>query len=135
MVIHQCQCLIRSDQNLGYIMKDCGECNWCCFFPAGKGLNKPRNSWCKHCEVGVGCAIYDDRPESCLTYQCVWLQDQVMPDDLRPDRCGVMFEIPHGMNTIAGLVDPDRPNAWKAKRVRQLIGKFQEAGYPVLIRT
>ena len=83
----------------------------------------------------MGCAIYDDRPESCLTYQCVWLQDQVMPDDLRPDRCGVMFEIPHGMNTIAGLVDPDRPNAWKAKRVRQLIGKFQEAGYPVLIRT
>lgn len=57
-----------------------------------------------------------------------------MPDEFRPDRCGVMFEMPYGTKTIIGLVDPWRPNAWKTRRMKQLITKFNKAGYPVMIK-
>jgi len=106
---------------------------WCCFHPAWPGLKGPKE-WCKHSEVGAGCRIYADRPMACSTFRCVWLQDAVMPDEFRPDRCGVMFEIPYGTKTIIGMVDPARPDAWKSERVRQLVNKFVKAGYPVKIR-
>ena len=114
-------------------MKECGSCNWCCYFPTGNGLTKGLNEWCKYVVPGVGCIIYDSRPK-CCHYECVWKQDQYLEEEFRPDQCGVMFEIPHNSDTIHGFVDPDRPGAWETKRMRQLITKFIQAGYPVKIR-
>jgi len=114
-------------------MKNCGACHWCCYHPAAAEL-KERSEWCRYFKEGLGCKIYADRPEACRTFACVWLQDAVMPEEFRPDRCGVMFEVPYRTKMIVGLVDPQRPEAWKAKRVQQLVRKFINAGYPVKIR-
>lgn len=45
---------------------------------------------CRHI-VPTGCAIYEDRPEVCRSFQCGWIQAPNLPDALRPDRCGVLF--------------------------------------------
>lgn len=112
----------------------CSGCTWCCFHPAVKEFGKPIQEWCVHCNEN-GCSIYEDRPKSCSTYECVYFQDKLMPEEFRPDRCGVMFEIPYGSKDIYALVDPDRPNALKERRMIQLISKFNDAGYKVMIRS
>lgn len=46
---------------------------------------------CKH-RVASGCAIYADRPENpCKTFQCGWLQETVLDEELRPDKCGAVL--------------------------------------------
>jgi len=48
--------------------------------------------YCSFCEPNVGCNIYDHRPEECKTFKCCYLQMNEVHPDLRPDKCGVVFE-------------------------------------------
>jgi hypothetical protein len=52
-------------------------------------LDKRPGEWCQHCIAGHGCGIYQDRPQVCRSFRCLWLEDLSMPDDMRPDRVGV----------------------------------------------
>ena len=36
-------------------------------------LNKQEGKWCAHCAIGSGCRIYEDRPEQCRSFVCLWL--------------------------------------------------------------
>jgi hypothetical protein len=80
----------------------CGDCRLCCRVLEVKEIEKPFLEWCRHPKRGVGCAIYETRPESCRAFVCTWLASQRagppdgapwdrMPPELRPDRCGVIF--------------------------------------------
>jgi hypothetical protein len=77
-------------------MRDCETCSVCCKVTRVKELDKPAGRWCQHCEPGGrGCTIYETRFEVCRTYKCFWLTDEakVLPDDARPDRSKLMFDI------------------------------------------
>jgi len=73
--------------------RHCGSCTLCCKLIGVHELAKPERVWCIHCDRSRGCRIYEDRPESCRTFACLWLQsgrrpaNQKLPDALRPDRC------------------------------------------------
>jgi hypothetical protein len=67
----------------------CGDCTVCCTVPAIPELQKAADSPCVHC-VKAGCAIYDRRPAACEAFFCGWRRLADLPDDLRPDRCGVV---------------------------------------------
>jgi hypothetical protein len=69
-------------------------------------IDKPRNVWCKDCTIGKGCNIYPDRPNSCRTFDCVWLSNPDIPDTLRPDRIGV-YGVAHG-GYVKLVSDPDQ---------------------------
>lgn len=77
---------------------------------------KPARCQCEHA-VKHGCAIYDDRPEPCRDWSCLWLLTQGdpavrLPSALRPDRSGVVLE----PNTAGNLVAHSRrPNDWRAE--------------------
>lgn len=114
-------------------MRDCGRCAWCCYFPTAPELNKPTNEWCKHCDIGKGCSIYKDRPLSCKQFECLWYKQNQIPESLRPDKCGVMFELPDNCLTYVGYADPMTPDAWQEPNVLNLIKKINEAGHSVLI--
>lgn len=74
--------------------RPCGDCTACCsgqllgvahgnFFGCGKACvfltdNK--------------CGIYDIRPKVCRGFQCGWSQ-HLLPEDLRPDKCGLMVSV------------------------------------------
>jgi len=71
-------------------MNECGDCTACCEVLPIKELNKPKNTMCSDC-TGSGCGIYEKRPQVCKDYQCIYTQSN-MPEELRPDKSGVILE-------------------------------------------
>ena len=72
-------------------MRECGECTACCegWLP-DESLDMYPGQPCSHCQ-GAGCAIYETRPERpCRTFRCAWLEDEALPEKMRPDRCGAI---------------------------------------------
>ena len=71
-------------------MKECGECTLCCKLLETHDIPSEIGVYCRHCKNG--CSIYDERPEECRTYQCMWSQMETVADELRPDKCGIIFD-------------------------------------------
>ena len=63
----------------------CGTCTMCCKVYRIPILNKQEGKWCAHCAIGSGCRIYEDRPEQCRSFVCLWLQDVTMPPEWKPE--------------------------------------------------
>lgn len=114
-------------------MKECGNCTWCCFFLDVPDYNSPVNEYCSNCEPNVGCKIHDIRNKICREFECLWKLEKQIPDSLRPDRCGVVFEPPNGCRTFVGYVDPDNHENWKKPEVQILIQKLVDLNHPVAI--
>lgn len=82
----------------------CGDCRMCCKTPyiktefLGHPFEKASHSVCSHCDSEVGCSVNYAKPTACRSFRCLWLQSRdknwIMPDELRPDRCGVIFTGP-----------------------------------------
>ena len=68
-------------------MNKCEDCNLCCKLPQinDPAFSKPSYQWCEHCEPGIQCNIYNDRPLTCKTFECIWLNADVGP---RPKKAG-----------------------------------------------
>ncbi len=109
---------------------DCGTCTQCCRLLAVTELKKPKNTRCAHCNVGVGCKIYEDRPESCISFKCIWLQTQgtglALPLALRPDKSKVVLHTTPDEKNIVAKVDPDMPMAWMNRGISDMLSKFSE---------
>lgn len=71
------------------MMRSCDGCNACCTAVGVNELGKPCNFRCEHQTEG-GCGIYGKHPESCRTYQCLWLEGILLFKD-RPDVMGVVM--------------------------------------------
>ena len=105
----------------------------CCKVMGIDELRKPPSVWCQHAEIGKGCKIYEDRPESCRVFRCLWLNDPRLPDEMRPDKSKVVFHVEKDKGRLKVNVDPDRPDAWKKGLVGQYIGLVRSLGVDVLI--
>lgn len=101
----------------------CGDCSLCCevMRVSAPGWDKPPRQRCPH-QCKRGCGIYEQRPENCEGFECLWLVSQHHPDgpdfalprDLRPDRCGVVIEPNEHGNIVAHC---KFPAAWKKPAV------------------
>ena len=116
-------------------MRECGQCSWCCYFTTAPELHKDTYEWCAHCNNG--CRIYGatEYPESCGNFTCLWHNQPQVPEALRPDRCGVMFERVQGGSVFVGHVDPERPEAWKAPEIGVFVEKIKQSGNSVIMYT
>lgn len=72
--------------------RSCGSCTVCCRVLEIKALDKPAGILCGH-NTGSACGIYDERPEACARWHCLWRKIGALPDELRPDRSGVVFSL------------------------------------------
>jgi len=52
----------------------CGACTACCKTHEVFEIEKPAGAWCPHCDVGVGCRVYETRPAGCREFQCEWIK-------------------------------------------------------------
>lgn len=52
-------------------------------------LKKPANVACRHA-TGHGCGVYEVRPDICRVWFCLWRRIGELPDELRPDRSGLL---------------------------------------------
>lgn len=121
----------------------CGNCTLCCTVMKVTMADrvKPERTPCDHC-TSAGCAIYDNRPEPCQVFKCVWLgsqdwQDVRLPSTLRPDRTGIVIEVNSAGFLIAHCA---RPSAWRREPMRdwlvRMAGRTRvliEAGETVLL--
>lgn len=74
------------------IPRTCGACNVCCTAMTVRALKKPAGVKCVH-QTDTGCGHYDQRPEACRAWFCMWVRDEgrVFTDAQRPDRLGLFF--------------------------------------------
>lgn len=114
----------------------CGSCTACCRVYAIPSLNKPAGKWCDHCAIGKGCKVYEERPELCVEFACLWLQSHQrgnpMPDEMRPDRCKVVFSPTTKDGLMGAITMPGSPDAWRKGAARSLIDKLLRAGMRVV---
>lgn len=121
-------------------MNACGTCTLCCkVLQIEEFPEKPKDSWCTHCAPGRGCKIYEDRPETCRGFECLWLASQrdapgAMGPDLRPDRCHVVITADGDMGTnMLVHVDPAYPDAWRNGPAAKLIsGRAVTGGHAIV---
>jgi hypothetical protein len=118
-------------------MHSCDGCTACCKVLKIRELDKPGNTWCRHCSIGTGCTIYDTRPESCRVYECLWLKTQRMEKPivaaLRPDKSRVVIGTTNHGEDLILYVTPDRPDAWKRGEFGRFVAQMKNKGVAVMV--
>lgn len=70
------------------MIKECGDCQRCCdgtFTDSINGHMMGDGKPCFFLSIG-GCNIYQDRPKDpCINYKCLWLEDDDVPDFMKPN--------------------------------------------------
>jgi hypothetical protein len=98
--------------------RHCGSCTMCCFILGvdAPDLTKPPDSKCRHCEAGVGCIIYERRPDLCRNFYCGWLVASVFDDSWYPPISKIVINPVSNMDGSNPCwvfeVDPHRPQRW-----------------------
>ena len=111
--------------------RQCGSCNACCTALSISCIDKPAGKHCPNlCEAG--CVIYDERPEPCRGFTCLWLADnRGLFDHInhRPDRLGVMFATSSSSPNaiVAHELRVDALQTDQAKVIIQFLSQF----YPI----
>ncbi len=105
----------------------CDGCTACCEHLDIPWMDSPSGSLCKEC-TGSACGVWDTAPLDCKTYNCVYVQQDRAPIELRPDLCGVIFEkLSH--NLMFGLMFKRQiPDL-----IIEQIKNFNHQGYSVVI--
>ena len=112
------------------LMKECGDCTLCCLLLPVEGVKEGVNTNCKFCTTK--CTIYDKRPPICGTFDCEWLLKKDMPEDLKPNKCNVIFEYIN-KDSVLCLVHFDDLEAWKREPVMKHMKKLNNKGISVFI--
>jgi hypothetical protein len=108
----------------------CGSCTLCCKVMAVPAIDKPRNAWCPHASNTAprGCRIYATRPEPCQVFECLWVQQTIIPEELRPDKTHVVLTSTRDGQHVVAHVDTAYPDPWRllehgpmGRYIRQLL--------------
>lgn len=122
----------------------CQDCDGCCRVFEVKDVNKAFGEACKHLGptlFGHGCQIYNERPDACRRYVCLWLDSQrrqeveSLPEQLRPDVTKVVLGWPWGTDreTLFVYPYPGHETAWQYGDVAQYLGAVLSKGAKVVI--
>lgn len=101
--------------------RQCGPCTMCCKVMGVVELKKAPAKWCEHCAVGKGCKIYEEQPETCKEFECLWLYDEQWPEGVRPDRSHVVMSSTLDEKRLVANVDPSYPNAFQEGQIGKIL--------------
>ncbi len=119
---------LKCEEKATRIGRHCGDCKLCCKLLAVKDIDKPADTWCPDCDLSKGCRKQHDKPRLCKEFYCRWLIDARLSDELKPNKCGVIFSgvvATHNPNEIVSYiwVDKGKPQAWKSPKIQDFIQK------------
>jgi hypothetical protein len=106
--------------------RNCGDCTLCCKVMAIEELQKPVGSWCPHCQPGRGCLIYDNRPDECRSFRCLWLVNDLLDRRWQPSKS--RFVLTTSEDGIEVRCDPGYPDAWRKEPFRSEIRQWAISG-------
>lgn len=93
--------------------RSCDGCTLCCKLMGVESLAKPRMTWCVHCDIGVGCRIYQERPEACATFYCTWRLSPQLGEEWRPSLSGMVMSFEPARQRLNISIDSDRGLSWR----------------------
>lgn len=119
--------------------RECGPCSMCCKLVAITELGKPEGVWCEHAIAkGGGCRIYADRPASCRSFFCGWLQTENFGPEWKPTTSKMVIVAGDDHHHLTIYVDPNFPTAWRKEpyysQIRQLGATLTIGGVQVLVQ-
>ncbi len=92
--------------------RSCGSCTLCCKVMGIRELDKPRLTWCGHCDKKRGCMIYETRPETCREFYCAWMTTAELGDHWKPLNARMVLTHDRTRNWLIVHPDSGRPDAW-----------------------
>jgi hypothetical protein len=105
-------------ESVGYpSIRNCDGCTLCCKIIGIEELDNPAGTWCPHCKIGAGCAIYERRPKECRTFRCAYLVDPALDERWKPSESKIVLITDTTQKRIEAHVDPHRPMAWRLEPV------------------
>jgi hypothetical protein len=114
--------------------KSCGPCTMCCSALEIAELKKPAGKRCADCTLGLGCAIYADRPQVCRDYECDWLTSRDLARWLRPDLVGAILMEDADSDEYWAVCLPEKPMAWRHPRVFAHLVAVAKSGRTVVAK-
>lgn len=123
--------------------RQCGDCTLCCKLVPVRSIEKPRDTWCQHCDSKRGCKIYDDRPNDCRVWSCLWLIDGNAHEKVFPRKKHCVFDVMTDLVSMGGQdrqvfqlwVDPAYPLAYRDPDIRREIDRLGRMyGLPTIVR-
>ena len=89
-------------KKMGWKKRECGSCNLCCKLVPVPALKKDSNEWCSHCDIGVGCKIYKDRPLDCQAFSCAYAMGMTS-EKFKPDKVGFYIAMDSANDILLGM--------------------------------
>lgn len=122
----------------------CQDCDGCCRVFEVKAVDKAFGEPCRHLGptlFGHGCQIYNERPDACRRYVCLWLDSQrrpeveTMPEAMRPDVTHCVLGWPWGTDreTLFVYPYPGFDDAWQKPPVSQHLKGILARGGKVVV--
>ncbi len=113
--------------------RSCGSCSLCCKLLEIPALEKLDYDWCKHCKPGCGgCTIYDERPDACRTFSCLWMTDKTLGDEWYPLRARMFlfsYIDPSATPKLLRLVvDRSALYRWRKSPYREQLAEIAKRG-------
>lgn len=117
--------------------RKCGPCSLCCKVAIVPELQKPGGVWCGYAKLPAqGCRVYGDsqrRPRVCDRFNCAWILQRAMPDNMRPDLVNAYITGLKGMEGIAVHVDPQHPDAWRTGALGEYLKMLSAKGVRIAV--
>ena len=107
--------------------RNCGSCTLCCKVFEVPVLEKPAGSWCKHCQPGKGCGIWETRPDHCRAFYCLWMTQSWLAPEWKPDISKIVITVDPATGFLLFQVDPGSANAWKREPYYSQIKRWSAA--------
>lgn len=117
------------------VERRCGECQACCVALAVPELGKSRRERCRY-QCQAGCAIHSGPlPRRCSEFSCEWLEDNTWPDNLRPDKSGIIFIALEKTwtNQRLYLATQAHPETYRMERNVRWIEHLADTGHAVFV--
>lgn len=124
--------------------RECGDCQLCCTVLAIKEVPTSGYTTCRH-QCATGCDIYEDRPNDCMNWSCIWVTDsgsKITRNKETPRKIGVFFsnaidKSQRSSQQILGfplvLAHEIRPGAADKKLARRAINRFLRRGAVIIL--
>lgn len=106
--------------------RSCGSCTLCCKVLSIPWLNKASGAWCKDCNPGKGCKIWESRPQGCRDFLCQYFFIKDIGEDWRPDRAKFLLNMEKGDTWLVIHAEISQPDAWKREPYGSTIRRWAD---------
>lgn len=114
--------------------RNCGACTLCCKVYDVPPVGATAGNWCPNCLPGRGCKIYEARPQQCRDFLCLWMTQDYLGPDWKPDKARFVLTMDAQTRWLFVQADPGAAQAWRKEPYYGQLKRWAEAGNrPVIV--